>query len=163
MARQLGAQPLAINPLCSQNLLTPFSQMYFSSRAQAIFGTDNNAYSKRYHRGLFHGVTHGQRKKRVFSMKYRIETQKPNIYKKKLRSEILDQEFKIWISMKARKCIMKKGSLDNYLLYTKPSQIHSKFGLYLRNLMKQKLKDPENFVQPYYIPGTAKVKRTYKS
>ena len=65
-------------------------------------------------------------------MKYRIETQKPNIYKKKVRSDILGKEFKIWISMKTRKCIMKAGSLDNYLLNTKPKRIDSKFGLYLR-------------------------------
>lgn len=71
-------------------------------------------------------------------MKYRIETQKPNIFRKRLRSDILDKEFKLWISTKARKCIMKAGSLDNYLLNTKPSLIHSKFGLYLRSLIKQK-------------------------
>ena len=47
---------------------------YFSSMAKLKFGTDNPAYSNKYHRGLFHGKTHAQRKKRVFSMKYRIET-----------------------------------------------------------------------------------------
>jgi ribosomal protein L28 len=91
----------------------------FSAKARDMFGTDNNAYSNKYHRGLFHGKTHGQRKKRVFSMKYRIETMKPNIQKKKLRSDILGKDFKMWISMKARKCIMKAGSLDNYLLKTR--------------------------------------------
>jgi hypothetical protein len=39
------------------------------------------------------------------------------------------------ISIKARKCIMKAGSLDNYLLQTKPADIDSKFGLYLRSLI----------------------------
>jgi hypothetical protein len=68
-------------------------------------------------------------------MKYRIETQKPNIYKKKLRSEILGMDLKLWISMKTRKCIMKAGSLDNYLLNTKTKKIDSKFGLYLRDLL----------------------------
>jgi ribosomal protein L28 len=71
-------------------------------------------------------------------MKYRIETQKPNIFKKKLRSDILGSDFKIWISTKARKCIMKAGSLDNYLLSTKPEQIGSNFGLYLRGLIMEK-------------------------
>jgi ribosomal protein L28 len=82
------------------------------------FGTDNNAYSNRYHSGLFHGKTHSQRKKRVFSMKYRIETQKPNIYRKKLYSHTLNMHLDLWISMKTRKCIMKAGNLDNYLLNT---------------------------------------------
>jgi len=88
----------------------------FSARARLMFGTDSPAYSNRYHRGLFHGKTHGQRKKRSFSMKYHLETQKPNIFKKTLRSDILQMDFKLWLSTKARKCIMKSGSLDNYLL-----------------------------------------------
>ena len=68
-------------------------------------------------------------------MKYRIETAKPNITKKLLHSDILDKDFKLWTSMKARRCIMKAGSLDNYLLNTKPKRIGSKFGLYLRDLI----------------------------
>lgn len=39
------------------------------------------------------------------------------------------------ITIKARKCIIKPGSLDNYLLQTKPEAIDSKFGLYLRSLI----------------------------
>lgn len=53
-------------------------------------------------------------------MKYRIETAKPNIYKKKLHSDIMGKTFQLWISMKTRKCIMKAGSFDNYILNTKP-------------------------------------------
>lgn len=53
---------------------------------------------------------------------------------------------------------MKAGSLDNYLLRTKPKDIDSKFGLYLRGLIEKKKKDPE-FEVPY-IPGTATVPRT---
>ena len=71
-------------------------------------------------------------------MKYRVETAKPNIYKKALFSEILNKQFKLWISMKTRKCIMKAGSFDNYLLTTKPNKIGSKFGLYLREVIKKK-------------------------
>ena len=64
--------------------------------------------------------------------------------------------------MKARRCIMKAGSLDNYLLHTKPKRIGSKFGLYLRELIKAKQADA-NFKVPY-VPGTATVrrKRTHK-
>jgi large subunit ribosomal protein L28 len=112
--------------------------MNFSAQTRIMFGTDSPAYSNRYHKGLFHGKTHGQRKKRVFSMKYRIETQKPNIFRKKVKSDILDKEFKLWLSTKARKCIMKAGSLDNYLLRTDPAIIHSKFGLHLRSLIIEK-------------------------
>ena len=48
---------------------------------------------------------------------------------------MLAKNFKMDISIKARKCIMKAGSLDNYLLQTKPEDIDSKFGLYLRSLI----------------------------
>ena len=126
------------------------------------FGTDTPAKSSRYHLGLFHGKTHAQRKKRVFSMKYRIETQKPNIIRKKLHSDILNRDFNIWISMKTRKCIMKRGSLDKYLLNTKPQHIDSKFGLYLRSVLQDKLKNPETFIYKY-IPGTAKLGRTRRT
>lgn len=86
-------------------------------------------------------------------MKYRIETQKPNIYKKKLRSDLLNRDFKLWISMKTRKCIMKAGSLDKYLLNTKDKHIDSKFGIHLRDILREKQANPE---MPYqYIPGTA--------
>lgn len=65
-------------------------------------------------------------------MKYRIETAKPNIYKKKLHSDIMGRTYHLWISMKTRKCIMKAGSFDNYILNTKPKDMDSKFGLFLR-------------------------------
>lgn len=65
------------------------------------------------------------------------------------------------ISMKARRCIMKAGSLDNYLLNTNPNDIDSKFGLYLRGLIKSKIKNPE--MEIGYIPGTAKLPRNRKT
>ena len=71
-------------------------------------------------------------------MKWHTVTQKPNITRKRLRSDILGRTFKLWISMKARKCIMKAGSLDNYLLQTKPEKIGSRFGLHLRGVIRAK-------------------------
>jgi ribosomal protein L28 len=86
-------------------------------------------------------------------MKKSIITKKPNVKKRALFSEILKKNFRLFISTKARKCIMKAGSLDKYLLRTKPSDIDSKFGLYLRDIIKKKQRDP-SFVLPY-IPGTS--------
>jgi ribosomal protein L28 len=60
---------------------------------------------------------------------------KPNIIRKTLHSEILNQTFRIWISQKARRCIVKKGSLDNYLLNSNPKHIDSKFGILIRDLI----------------------------
>lgn len=56
---------------------------------------------------------------------------------------------------------MKAGSLDNYLLKTNPKNIDSKFGLYLRDLIQKKRRDPD-FVVPY-IPGTARLQKTKKT
>jgi large subunit ribosomal protein L28 len=63
---------------------------------------------------------------------------KPNVKTRNLHSDVLNQDFKLDITMKARKCIIKAGSLDNYLLNTKPADIDSKFGLYLRELIQRK-------------------------
>lgn len=63
--------------------------------------------------------------------------------------------------MKARKCIIKAGSLDKYLLNTKESEIDSKFGLLLREHIRNKMVDPEYEVP--YIPGTAKVRNNKKT
>lgn len=83
---------------------------------------------------------------------------KPNVKRKNLYSDILDMKFSMWISTKARKCIMKSGSFDNYLISTKPEVIDSRMGLYLRGLIKRKQSDPE-FEVPY-IPGQASMPRT---
>ena len=61
---------------------------------------------------------------------------KPNVKSRNLHSEVLNQSFKMDITMKARKCIIKAGSLDNYLLQTKPENIDSKFGIYLRSMIQ---------------------------
>lgn len=125
------------------------------------FATDSPSNSSRHHRGLYHKKTHGRRYQRCFSMKKSIVTMMPNIKSRTLRSEVLDQDFKLDISMKARRCIMKAGSLDNYLLQTKPEDIDSKFGLHLRDLIKQKKRDP-SFVVPY-IKGQATLPRSRKT
>ena len=80
---------------------------------------------------------------------------------KKLYSEILNQHFNLFISTKARKCMMKQGSFDKYLLNTNPAHIDSKYGMYLRNLIKSKIENPD--VEIGYIKGTATAKRTRKT
>jgi len=100
------------------------------------FNTDTPAKSNRNARGLYHGKTHGQRFQRCFSMKKSIITMMPNVKSRNLRSDTLDMSFKLDITTKAKRCIMKAGSLDNYLLQTKPEKIDSKFGVYLRSLIQ---------------------------
>jgi len=76
-----------------------------------------------------------------------------------MRSGVLGRTFKIYVSTTARKCIIKAGSLDNYLLNTKPEKIDSKWGLHVRDLIKKKMEDPA-FEVPY-IQGSAKIKRAW--
>lgn len=76
---------------------------------------------------------------------------KPNVSRRNLHSDILGMSYRMWVSMKARRCIMKAGSLDKYLLNTKPSIIESRLGLYLRALMLNKIRNPGLHVP--YVPG----------
>jgi len=85
----------------------------------------------------------------------------PNVMRRRLHSDILGMSFRLWISMKARKCIMKAGSLDNYLLNTKPKVLDSKMALLLRDMVLTKKKNPDYV--PEYLPGQANVKRTRKT
>ncbi len=125
-----------------------------------MFGTDTPAKSGKYQKGLFHGKKHGQRLQRCFSMKYSLITMKPNIMRKTYFSKILRKNLKITVSMKANRCIIKKGGIDKYLLETKPEVIDSKFGLYLR----QRLQDVKKGLvsKKEYIVGTATVDKTRK-
>jgi len=75
-------------------------------------------------------------------MKYSLVTMKPNVMRRTFFSQILGMHLRVWVSMKARRTIMKRGSFDNYILKTKPEQLDSKFGLFIRQLMRQKQKDP---------------------
>jgi ribosomal protein L28 len=52
-------------------------------------------------------------------MKYSLVTMKPNVMRRSFFSEILGINLRVWVSMKARRCIMKKGSFDNYILNTR--------------------------------------------
>ena len=77
---------------------------------------------------------------------------KPNTTRRQIYSDLLGMSFQMWISMKARRCIMKCGSFDKYLLNTHVDKIDSRFGLHLRNLMMRKKKEGDDFVMPY-VPG----------
>lgn len=94
-------------------------------------------------------------------MKWSLITMTPNVMRRRLHSDLLNMSFRLWISMKARKCIMKAGSLDNYLMNTKPKVLDSKMALLLRDMVLAKKKNPDYV--PAYLPGQANVKRTRKT
>ena len=55
-----------------------------------MFNTDVPSKSERSQRGLFHKKTHHKAYRISFSYKHSIHTQKPNIKKKKIKSDILN-------------------------------------------------------------------------
>jgi len=119
-----------------------------------MFNSTDSKYSHKHMRGLFHLKTHSQKSNYSFSHRRSIHTQMPNVFRKRLYSDILEQTYRIFISTKARRCIIKRGSLDNYLLLTQEKQINSKFGMHLKALIKQKQRDPS--FTPLYIPGQSR-------
>lgn len=150
-----GSMP---TPAAAQAGLLNYQSFYFGATLKYQFGTEHPSKSNRYQRGLYHGKTHGQRRQRCFSMKYSLITMKPNVMRRTFFSQLLGMNLRVWVSMKARRTIMKRGSFDNYILRTNPKQLDSKFGLLLRSLMKKKEKDPK-FKVPL-IAGQANLPRT---
>ena len=64
--------------------------------------------------------------------------------------------------MKAYRCIKKMGSFDNYILCTKPKDLDSKFGEYLREIMLRKINDPDYRI-PYIIGSNRRMRiKKYK-
>lgn len=61
------------------------------------------------------------------------------------------------ISKKAERCITKMGSIDNYILCTKPKDLDSKYGEYLRTIMLRKINDPE-YRLPYILGTNRKLR-----
>ena len=65
-----------------------------------------------------------------------------NKLKKFYYSDIFQMKMRVTVSTKAFRCIKKMGSFDNYILCTKPKDLDSKLGEYLRTIMLRKINDP---------------------
>lgn len=106
--------------------------------------------SKRSQRSLFHGKETKTGNQYSESDNATRRTWKPNVFEKTFYSEILKKQMQIKVSTAAIKSIRKYGGFDNYVLLTKPSNMDSLYGEYLRTLMMTKLKEPE-FKVPYIV------------
>jgi large subunit ribosomal protein L28 len=94
-------------------------------------------------RGLYHGkvvrtghfITYSDKKtKRRFD---------PTVFKKSYFSEVLGKSITTNVTTKTIKCIRKYGGFDNYILLTKPENMKSLFGEYLRKIMLEKINNPD--------------------
>lgn len=61
------------------------------------------------------------------------------------------------MSNKANRCIVKMGSIDTYILCTKPKVLDSKFGEYLRTVMLRKINDDE-YRLPYVLGSNRRLR-----
>ncbi|KAL4459806.1 hypothetical protein ABPG74_003332 [Tetrahymena malaccensis] len=104
--------------------------------------------TERSQRGLFHGKQPKTGLQTCFSEKKSIRWWKVNVHEKYLWSDILQKKIRIQMSSKTLRTIDKYGGFDNYVLLTKPKNMDSLYGEYLRKLMMFKLKDP-SFNIPY--------------
>jgi large subunit ribosomal protein L28 len=105
-------------------------------------------------RGLYHGkkittghdITYSDKKtKRRFD---------PNVFKKTFFSNVLGKTVTTNVTTKTLKCIRKYGGFDNYILLTKPQNMQSMFGEYLRKIMLEKINNPSIDLDHARIFGT---------
>jgi len=99
-------------------------------------------------RSLFHGK---ETKSGNYFTEFRNAKRRlwrPNVFERNVYSEVLGRKLNLKFSTKALRCIRKYGGFDNYILLTKPKNMDSLYGEYLRKLMMTKLNDP-TYKVPY--------------
>ena len=104
------------------SLVSSFKGLNLSSRYKSIGSTIRCASSGRSKRGLFDGKDVRSGNNVPFSHKKTKRTFKPNVFKKRLYSEILDEMIQFHATSSALRTIDKMGGLDNYLLSGKVTQ-----------------------------------------
>lgn len=107
-------------------------------------------------RGLYHGLV-VRRGHRISYADNKIpRPYKINVHKKVFFSSILGKKFRVNVSMKAYKTMRKYGGFDNYILLTKPKNMYSIFGEYLRRVMLHKLNHPSLDLKHLHVYGSGK-------
>ncbi|KAH7915951.1 hypothetical protein BJ138DRAFT_1053876 [Hygrophoropsis aurantiaca] len=109
----------------------------------ALF-TQRNASTpfKRANLGLFHGKLKQYGNNVPFSKHKTRRTWLPNVQRKRLQSDIMDKEIRVKLTTRALKTVNKYGSIDQYLLRTKPELLGWE-GMRLRIQLREKIKEQE--------------------
>lgn len=68
-------------------------------------------------------------------------TWKPNAQKKRVKSEVLGEEFRFWMTARVIKTIKRFGGFDQYLLRTRDEKIRFPKAIELKKAIKKILQD----------------------
>lgn len=133
------ASNLQVDHLRSQQLAAPLLS-YMSSPLSSMPADDlqRRFRSNRSRRGLYDGKDIRSGNNLSFSMKSTKRTFKPNVFKKRVYSEILDEMIPFHLTTSALRSIDKAGGLDNYLL-TSRHVASSEEGLAVKNRILSRL------------------------
>lgn len=121
---------------CISPSLPSLSLMGGNSLPQNIGGCRYR--SNRSKRGLYDGKDIRSGNNVSFSMKATKRKFKPNVFKKRVYSEVLDEMIKFHLTTSTLRSIDNAGGLDNYLLTSK--HVSSGEGLEVKKMIINKLK-----------------------
>lgn len=107
----------------------------------------------RSQRGLFHGKRMRSAHTTCFSEKKNLRSYKPNVFKKRFWSSVLNRRVQVYVTATFLKKLRHYGGFDNYVLLARPEQMWSSFGEYLRRVMLLKLGQPQLPTENYKIFG----------
>mmetsp|Transcript_15132 Transcript_15132/g.18437 ORF Transcript_15132/g.18437 Transcript_15132/m.18437 type:complete len:190 (-) Transcript_15132:179-748(-) len=117
--RQILSKTISFSTHHQQHAILPSSSsLLFNNQVQSsqhVF-TQSRQVSNRSRRGLYDGKDIRSGNNLSFSMNKTKRKFKPNVFKKKVYSEILDEMIQFHLTTSALRTIDKVGGLDNYLL-----------------------------------------------
>ena len=99
-------------------------------------------HERKSQKNLYQGKRHNTAVQTCFSEKKSNRRIGINIFKKILKSDVLQTNLRLYVTSKAFRTIRKYGGIDNYLLAMDPKKMDSKMGEYLSTLMLRKMQDP---------------------
>jgi large subunit ribosomal protein L28 len=129
-------QPLSLAPTSLQS-----QSQTIKSSSQAF--TQIRQRSNRSKRGLYDGRDIRAGNNVPFSLKKTKRTFKPNVFKKRLYSEILDEMIPFHVTSGALRSIDKYGGLDGYLLQSGMVEQGKNEGWLAKQRIMQKIQDCE--------------------
>ncbi len=119
--QHLAAGSTTTNSL-TPSLLTSQSNVPLSQPTAIPSVIQSRQRSNRSRRGLYDGKDIRSGNRISFSNKKTKRKFKPNVFKKRLYSEILDEMIQFHLTTSALRTVDKVGGLDNYLLTTKHAE-----------------------------------------